>query len=122
MAFKAPSKVAQSPVEEDGERVALRAMRRDAAAARDALTRLDTEISAALGESAPPKAKRGRHGANMRSKLDYDTEVKMFVEERLDTMTYNELAAAVRATFGPDRAIGRSSLQRWWTKKFGAAK
>ncbi len=122
MAFKAPSKVDQSPVQEDGERVALRAMRRDAAVARDALAQLDARLSGALGEIAPPNPKRGPRGANMRAKLDRDAEVKTFVEDRLDTMTYNEIVAAVRATFGPDRAIGRSSLQRWWKKKFGAVK
>ena len=122
MTFKEHSKPPQSPVGDNAGRGALRAMRRDAAEARAAINRLDAQLCAEQGESAPPKTERGRHGANMRSKLDRDAEVKMFVEDRLDTMPYSEIAAAVRATFGPDRAIGVSSLQRWWAKKFRAAK
>ena len=123
MAFNAPSKADQSPVDDGGGgRGVLRAVRRDAAAARAALDQLDARLSRALGEPAPPTPGRGPRGGNLRGKLDRDAEVKAFVEERLDSMTYKEIAAAVRAAFGPDRAIGTSTVQRWWKKKFDAAK
>ncbi len=45
-----------------------------------------------------------------------DYSVQSFVEARLDTHTFADIAKEVAETFPPERPASRSSIHRWWPK------
>jgi hypothetical protein len=52
----------------------------------------------------------------LRSRIDRDPEVAVFVAKRLGTGTMEEIIAAVQSQFGPGRTPSRSALHRYWAR------
>ena len=48
--------------------------------------------------------------------MEADPEVKAFILARLDTHTFDDIVADLKAAFPPERHVSRSSLHRWWVK------
>nr|MCU0912667.1 hypothetical protein [Paracoccaceae bacterium] len=63
-------------------------------------------------ELPPPSEHRRQHRPGVIAKLDADSELRAFVEARLDGMTFHELAAAVAERFPPNRRVGKSAIGR----------
>jgi hypothetical protein len=61
-------------------------------------------------------AHRAAHKPGVPLKIEADPEVKAFIQARLDTMTFDDIVAALKAAFPPERHVSRSSLHRWWQK------
>jgi hypothetical protein len=123
MARNRPSKALHTPIEGGGgDR--LRAVRAHLVSARAALDQAAAGLSDALGDALGSDAarRRGPNGDGLRGKLCRDSEVREYVEARLDYMRYADIAAATRAAFGPTRGVGASTVQRWWKKKFAPSK
>lgn len=57
---------------------------------------------------------RRRHRPGVPHKVLCDPAVRAFVDERLLTNTFAEIAAQCRATFGQDRAPSKSAINRYW--------
>lgn len=49
------------------------------------------------------------------AKIPADPELRAFVDERLPTMTFGQIAAACAKRFGRGRAPGKSAVHRYWT-------
>ena len=126
MVFDPASKNDEAPLETPSSD-ALRAIRARLTATRAALAAIDADLRRALGE--PPEVRdlpshlRTRSGQRPRSRLAHDAEVRRFVEARmLDLIPYDEILAACRAAFGPERTPSRSALSRWWQLNFATPK
>ena len=52
-----------------------------------------------------------------RCKIEADAELKAFVEARIHTTTFPELAAQIAANFPPDRRASKSSIHRWYHRQ-----
>lgn len=110
----------------DALRVTLDATRGALVAQRAALDRLEGRLQATLQALSPPpdaphtdpsaSEHRRLHRPGRPAKLDTDPELRAFVEARLDTMTFSQIAAAVAARFPPDRIVRRSAIHHWWRK------
>ena len=61
-------------------------------------------------------AHRAAHKSGFPAKIEADPEVKAFIQARLDTLTFDDIVAEVKAAFPPERHVSRSSLHRWWHK------
>lgn len=61
-------------------------------------------------------AHRAAHKPGVPPKIEADPEVKAFIQARLDTMTFDDIVASLKAAFPPERHVSRSSLHRWWQK------
>lgn len=61
-------------------------------------------------------AHRAAHKPGVPPKIEADPELKAYIQARLDTMTFDDIVAAVKAAFPPERHVSRSSLHRWWQK------
>ncbi len=48
------------------------------------------------------------------SKLTTDDELRTFVLDRIELMTFDQVVSAVAKVFPPARQISRSALHRWW--------
>lgn len=61
---------------------------------------------------------RAEHRPGRPSRLDKDPELRAFVLERLQHMSFPELETAIAAEFPPDRRIRKSAVYDWWKKHF----
>ena len=61
-------------------------------------------------------AHRAAHKRGFPAKIEADPEVKAFIIAHLDTLTFDDIVAALKASFPPERHVSRSSLHRWWQK------
>jgi hypothetical protein len=101
---------------------ALIAARRAAGLLHEASTATDELLNALSKDVKHPvetdlkAAHRRAHRMGVPSKLATDPEVRAFVESRLDTYTFGDIAKAVAETFAPERHVSRSSIHRWWQK------
>lgn len=59
---------------------------------------------------------RRNHRRGTPAKLDADHELRAFVQARLATLTFEEIALEITRAFPKDRHVSRSSLHRWWTR------
>ncbi len=57
---------------------------------------------------------RARHLPGQPSRIVGDPEVRAFIDARLSTMTFVELAEAARVEFGLPRAPSKSAIARYW--------
>ena len=60
--------------------------------------------------------RRRRHIPGRPFKVCMDTEVRLFVDLALESMTFVEIAKACRERFGAERAPGKSAVYRYWGK------
>lgn len=67
------------------------------------------------GLEAPVSGEHRRlHLPGNPSKLTTDDELRTFVLDRIELMTFDEVVSAVAKVFPPARQISRSALHRWW--------
>lgn len=67
------------------------------------------------GDDAPAAREHRRmHRRGVPSNIDRDPELRTWIEARIDTHTFQEVADMARADFGARRAPSRSSIYRWW--------
>lgn len=98
------------------------AARRAAALSQQASTASDALLNALSNavkrpvETDAKAAHRREHRMGVPSKLAIDSEVQAFVESRLDTHTFGDIAKEVAENFPPERHVSRSSIHRWWLK------
>lgn len=57
---------------------------------------------------------RREHRPGNPPRIECDPEVKAFVDAHIVRLTFDELAAAIRARFGHERAVSKSTLHRYW--------
>lgn len=50
----------------------------------------------------------------IRSRIEADPELRAFILARIATLTFDQVLAEIRAHFGLERCMSRSSLHRWW--------
>ncbi len=48
------------------------------------------------------------------AKIEANPEVLAFILARIETLTFGQIPAAIKASFPPDRHVGRSTVHRWW--------
>ncbi|MGG7567732.1 hypothetical protein ACQ5SO_16395 [Rhodovulum sp. DZ06] len=60
---------------------------------------------------------RARGWRGRPSLLDTDAELNAFVRDRVDDMTFKELAQDIARAFPPERRVSASSLHRWWHRQ-----
>ena len=65
-------------------------------------------------------AHRRAHRSGSPSKIEGDPELEAFIVARIETLTYAEVVASVRANFPLDRHISSSGLQRWFRRRESA--
>lgn len=115
-----------TPVQTTIDAPSIDAIRADLVAARDHLDAAQSALSSLIGIELRPKRTYTRstrpRGAYHLPGIDANPALAQFVTERIDTMTFAELAAACHATFGPMRGISTSALYRWWKKRQAAEK
>jgi hypothetical protein len=123
MTIEGPSNGVRSPLE--GARRAELTCRAlaDAAAAREALVRVEAALAELFGVAPSGSLVAcGPTRQKPKGRFVYDPELRDFCTSRLPTMTYSEVVAAARAAFGPERTPSRSALQRLWKTKRGGFK
>lgn len=84
-------------------------------AAIDLLITLSKDVKSPV-KTDVKAAHRRAHRMGVPAKLATDPEVQAFVESRLDTHTFGEIAKAIADNFPPERHVSRSSIHRWWQK------
>lgn len=62
----------------------------------------------------PACAHRRAHRPGKPRKIDSDTELRAFIQARIDRMTFMEVANEVREAFPADRRVGKSAIYDWW--------
>jgi len=50
------------------------------------------------------------------SLLEVDQELRDYVDREITQRTFADLALMIRETFGPERSISKSSLNRYWRR------
>lgn len=66
--------------------------------------------------TAPPTCEHRRaHRPGKPRKIDSDTELRAFIEARIDRMTFIELEDAIAERFPPERRVRKSAIHAWWT-------
>lgn len=73
-------------------------------------------VYSALQDAAPLDPHRREHRPGRRAKLAADPELRAFVEARLGTMTFDQIAEAVANAFPPERRVRRSAIHDWWSR------
>jgi hypothetical protein len=63
----------------------------------------------------PACAHRRAHRPGRPRKIDSDTELRAFIEARIDRMTFVDLEAEIAKNFPPDRRVRKSAIHAWWT-------
>jgi len=63
--------------------------------------------------------RRRRHLPGVPFKVLRDSEVRLFVDLALETMTFVAIAKACRERFGAERAPGKSAVHRYWLAREG---
>lgn len=71
--------------------------------------------------STPACEHRRAHRPGRPSKIDSDTELRAFIEARIDSMTFIELEAAIAGRFPAQRRVKKSTIHRWWQQVTGKA-
>ena len=61
-----------------------------------------------------PEEHRREHRSGKPRRLDTDPDLRAFVNDRIDHMTFAQVANAVAEHFPPDRRVGRSAIHAWW--------
>ena len=59
-------------------------------------------------------AHRRKHRRGRLPKIDADPELRRFVLERMDKMTFAELERQIEDAFPEDRRVRRSAIHAWW--------
>lgn len=59
---------------------------------------------------------RREHRSGRPGKIDSDEELRAFVNERLETHTFIELAKLCRDKFGLERAPGKTAIWNFWRR------
>lgn len=59
---------------------------------------------------------RREHWMGRPSRLNTDADLNAFVSARIETMTFKEIAEAVKEAFPPGRRVSLSSIHRWWQR------
>lgn len=77
---------------------------------------LEEGLESTLQDAPPLDAHRRDHRPGRQRILAADPELRAFVEARLGTMTFDQIAAAVADTFPPERRVRRSAIHDWWTR------
>ncbi len=69
-------------------------------------------------------AHRRAHRMGVPGKIEGDPELEAFILARIDSLTYAEIVAEVKAHFPADRQTSASAVQRWFRKRHngGAAR
>lgn len=49
------------------------------------------------------------------SRILSDPDLRAYVDEKLPTMTFEQIVAACREKFGPERAPSKTAIGRYWT-------
>lgn len=62
------------------------------------------------------KATRTTRQKGRRSLIDTDQELNAFVRERINRLTYKQLADEIAEAFPADRRVSLSSIHRWWQR------
>jgi hypothetical protein len=110
-------------------RRAARALDR-AAAALDAASKPPSNAPVKPRSTAPSKPPvapiteaehRRQHRPGRPARLDADAELRAFVLDRIETMTFDALAGDIAAAFPEDRRVGASTLHRFWQRIGGDA-
>lgn len=77
-------------------------------------------MTANFQTSSPVAMKHRReHRMGAPAKLACDPELRAFVEERLATMTFKQVADEVARSFEPARHVSPSTVYRWWRRLKG---
>ena len=76
------------------------------------LTTLEGGVKAPFNPASLAAEHRAEHRMGVPSRLDTDTELRAFVLNRIEYMTYKEVIAEVVKHFPPDRRTSVSALQR----------
>lgn len=69
------------------------------------------------GNTAATCPHRAAHRPGLPARLDSDSELRAFVLDRIEIMTFPALADAVAANFPPERRVGKSALHKWWQSR-----
>ena len=80
---------------------------------------LNGRFNAVETELPPAAEHRRKHRSGRVPKIDADPELAAFLEVRIDRMTFQELAAAVREAFPKERWVAKSSIHLWWSRSHG---
>ncbi|MDA7427899.1 helix-turn-helix domain-containing protein [Primorskyibacter aestuariivivens] len=72
-------------------------------------------IPRAPGPLPPPCEHRRLHRPGRPGKIATDPELQAFIRARADRMTYDQIAAAIRDAFPPERRVSRSTIHKWWS-------
>lgn len=62
----------------------------------------------------PPSKHRAERRRGRVLKIDADPELRRFILERMDKMTYAALERAIAAAFPPDQRVKRSAIHTGW--------
>lgn len=90
--------------------------------AKESLNRVECYLEGRLAAPVDSDARLHLPGSNhlrdhrpgIPSRLDTDAELRAFVLDRIETLTYDQIVQAVAAAFPPERRTSRSSLSRWF--------
>lgn len=72
---------------------------------------------AETGPLPPPCEHRRLHRPGVPGRIDSDPELQAFIRARADRLTYDQLVAAIRDHFPPDRHVSRSTVHKWWSEQ-----
>ncbi|MEM6941986.1 MAG: hypothetical protein AAF943_18470 [Pseudomonadota bacterium] len=57
---------------------------------------------------------RRQHRPGRPRRIDIDEELRAFIQTRIDTLTFDQIAAAVAESFPPHRQVKRSAIHDWY--------
>lgn len=70
--------------------------------------------NAAFNPASNADLHRRLHRPGRPRRIDADPELRAFVLERIEVMTFEELAEAIAQQFPPERRIGKSAIHDWF--------
>lgn len=88
-----------------------------------ALTAIETAVQQPFNEASetdplpPPCEHRRLHRPGRPGKIASDPALQAFIRARADRLTYDQLVAAIRDHFPPDRHVSRSTVHKWWSNQ-----
>lgn len=102
----------------------LEAVKSELVAAQSAMERIADRIerllelasnaaSIPIATKAPVSDHRRLHKPGRPAKIDADPELRLFLQARIDRMTFEEMAADVTAHFPKDRRVAKSAIHSW---------
>lgn len=99
----------------------------------DAAINLATQLSGGIampleGSFEPPSnaiqtrdeilaAHRRAHRPGQPAKIDCNPDLQAFILARIETMTFDQIVAEIKAHFAEPERVKRSSVHRWWRKR-----